>query len=619
MQDRQLYLFDFDDYSIFSLIQNEFLPNEYYEIEYKSGKDGFPKELWKSYSAFANTNTGVIVIGIQEKGHSLIVHGLSNQQIEKYKKEFWDGCNNPNTVNRNLLKKSDVKTIVINKKNVLAIRVPFASRTERPVFLSRNPFGNTYKRNHEGDYRCTDEEVRRMIADSSAELKKDGLILENFTIDDFDELSIKQYRQLFKSSFSNHPWHALGDNELLTKLGAIRKDRKTGIAGITLAGLIMFGKYDSIREQDALPDFFPDFRERLSTDSTIRWTNRIYPDGSWEANLLQFYLKVWPRLSGTLPTPFQIKGDERLDETPAHIALREAFVNALVHTDYSQSGNIVIELDSEKFVFSNPGTLLVSLEQYYAGGTSECRNPSLQQMFMFIGRAEKAGSGVDKIMAGWKYAHWRLPFVEIETIPDRVKLTMPMFSIIPENILIQLQLKYGDISLLTTDELSTLYVALVEGSISNHRLQYMLNQHPADITALLKKMCEKGFLESDNKGRWTTYKLREKGETLAEKLATSDKKLATSDKKVATSDKKVATSEYPKSMKKEEMERAVLDICRNEYISKEKIAKLLGRSVNYIRNKILPPLVKENKLLIKYPYTHNHPNQGYKTNDDRDA
>ena len=95
MQDRQLYLFDFDDYSSFSLIQNEFLPNEYYEIEYKSGKDGFPKELWKSYSAFANTNTGVIVIGIQEKGHSLIVHGLSNQQIEKYKKEFWDGCNNP--------------------------------------------------------------------------------------------------------------------------------------------------------------------------------------------------------------------------------------------------------------------------------------------------------------------------------------------------------------------------------------------------------------------------------------------------------------------------------------------------------------------------------------------
>ncbi|MGC4129522.1 MAG: putative DNA binding domain-containing protein [Bergeyella sp.] len=646
MKEQQLDLFDFDDeYSIFALIQRAFIPEEDSEVEYKSGKDGFPKELWKTYSAFANTNTGIIVIGIREKRGLLTIEGLTDEQIIKYKKQFWDDCNNPNTISRNLLKNEDIKVIEVNKKKLLGIRVPFASRTERPVYLTRNPFGNTYKRNHEGDYRCTDDEVKRMLADSSTELKRDSLILENYTIDDLDTQSIRQFRQLFSSTRAGHPWLVLEDMDLLKKLGAYRKDRKTGQEGVTLAGLLMFGKEDSIKEQEALPDYFPDFREHLSTDEKIRWTDRIYPDGSWECNLLQFYLKVWPKLSSTLPKPFRLDKDERVDESPTHTALREAFVNALVHTDYSLSGNIIINLDTEKFVFSNPGTLLVSLGQYYAGGVSECRNPSLQQMFMMIGRAEKAGSGVDKIMSGWKESHWRRPFVELESQPDRVKLTLPMFSVIPEPILNELNGIFDDVSHLTPDELTVLSFCLIEGSISNHRLQYVLNMHSSDITGMLKKLCKEDYLESDNNGRWTIYELKRKVatskvDTSGKKVATSkvdvysentdnqaetNKKVATSGRKVDTSkvatfDKKVATSKVdtsiPKNLKKEELEKIILKLCKGRYVKKEEIAEHVGRSENYIRNKILPQLLKDGKLEKHFPFTHNHPEQGYKTSEE---
>jgi len=529
MKELQLNLFDFDEVdSLFITIENVFPSGECHEIEFKSAQGGFPKEFWKTYSAFANTNTGIILLGIEEKRNgSFIIEGLNNEQIEKYKKHFWDDCNNPNTINRNLLTNNDVKTVEIKDKKVLAFRIPFAGRTERPVYLTRNPFSNTYKRNHEGDYRCTDDEVKRMLADSSAELKRDSLILEHYSISDLDPVSLRQFRQLFNSSNPNHPWHALDDLELLRKIGAYRVDRKTKAEGITLAGLLMFGKGDSIREQEALPDYFPEFRECLSEDKKIRWTDRIYPDGTWECNLLQFYLKVWSKLSSTLPKPFRLENDERVDENPTHIALREAFVNSLVHADFSLSGNIIIELDTEKFDFSNPGTLLVSLQQYYAGGISECRNPSLQQMFMLIGRAEKAGSGVDKIMMGWEEAHWRKPFLQINTQPDRVQLTLPMFSIIPDEVLNKLNLFFGDVTQLTPDELTVLSFCLIEGSISNHRLQYVLGKHSADITELLKKLCVEGYLESDNNGRWTTYKLFQKVDTLYEKVDTSDRKVDT--------------------------------------------------------------------------------------------
>lgn len=522
MKEHQSDIFDFDDgYSLYTQIQGAFIPGEDCEIEYKSGKDGFPKELWKTYSAFANTNTGIIVIGIKEKRGIFKIEGLTEEQLTKYKKQFWDNCNNPNTISRNLLKNEDINVIEVNEKKLLGIRVPFASRTERPVYLTRNPLGNTYKRNHEGDYRCTDDEVKRMLADSSIELKRDSLILENYTIDDLDSHSIRQFRQLFSSTRAGHPWLVLEDMDLLKKLGAYRKDRKTQQEGLTLAGLLMFGKADSIKEQEALPDYFPDYRERLSSDVKIRWTDRVYPDGSWECNLLQFYLRVWPKLSSTLPNPFRLDKDERVDESATHVALREAFVNALVHTDYSLSGNIIIQLDTEKFVFSNPGTLLVSIEQYYTGGVSECRNPALQQMFMMIGRAEKAGSGVDKIMSGWLESHWRRPFLELENQPDRVTLTLPMFSVIPESILNELNEVFEDVSHLNPDELTALSFCLIEGSISNHRLQYVLKMHNADITGMLQKLCKEGYLSSDNNGRWTIYELKRKVDSSNRKVATS--------------------------------------------------------------------------------------------------
>ena len=57
---------------------------------------------------------------------------------------------------------------------------------------------------------------------------------------------------------------------------------------------------------------------------------------------------------------------------------------------------------------------------------TNCRNPILQKMFMRLGRAEKAGSGVDKIMSGWHFLGWPNPSVREETRPDYVALSMPI-------------------------------------------------------------------------------------------------------------------------------------------------------------------------------------------------
>ena len=406
-----------------SLIHN----GESTEVEFKSARGGIPASLWESYSAFANTNGGTIILGVQEKGHVFLLDRLTKDRAVQYRKNFWDIAHNKGKVNVCLPHDSDVRIEEIDGSYILICEIPRASYDLRPVYLNNNPFNNTYRRNHEGDYKCTDAEVRRMFADADHDRhSQDGRILAGYDFSrDIDRETLLQYRQTFASLQPTHPWVGLYDMEFLKKTGAYAIDYETGKEGFTIAGILMFGKYDSIVNNSGLPDFFVDYRERLAVnDPTMRWTHRIYPDGMWEANLYQFYIRVYNRLIQSLPRPFMIKDGVRQEETPAYDAVREALINCIIHEDLNAQGNIIIERTDNALIFKNPGLMLVSRQQYFKGGRSICRNPILQKMFMRLGRAEKAGSGVDKIVNGWRYLGWPAPSVTEETRPDYVVLTL---------------------------------------------------------------------------------------------------------------------------------------------------------------------------------------------------
>ena len=129
-----------------------------------------------------------------------------------------------------------------NGSYVLVFNVPRAPRSRIPVYLHNNP-DNTYKRNHEGDYRCDASEVRRMFADADIEDNpRDYKILPEFTIErDIDKVTLEQYRRMVATKRPDHPWLLLDDKNLLIKLKGYREDRRENIEGLTLAGLLMFG------------------------------------------------------------------------------------------------------------------------------------------------------------------------------------------------------------------------------------------------------------------------------------------------------------------------------------------------------------------------------------------
>jgi ATP-dependent DNA helicase RecG len=471
------------------------------DTEFKSARGGLPGSFWETYSAMANTQGGTIVLGVAERGGQLAWEGVPD--AAQLRTVLWNQLNDRQKVSRNLLSDGDVRTVAQEGRQYVVVQVPRASRRNRPVYVGTNPLAGTYRCTEEGDYRCSEDEVRRMLADQ-ADAPADAQIVEHFGIRDFDPETVKQYRNRFASRDPDHPWLSEGDTGLLGKLGAWRRDRATALEGANVGGLLMFGTFGALRE--ALPAYHVDYRERLSSDPAVRWTDRLVPDGTWENNLFQFFQRVVQRLSADLKIPFQLdRALYRKDDTIVHEALREAVVNALIHADYRGQGGIVIERYADRIELSNPGSLLVSREQLLRGSVSECRNKGLQLLFQMIGGGEKAGSGMDKIRAGWRSQHWRSPKIEETVQPDRVRLVLPMVSLIPPEVEAELRERFGErFAKLDATAVQAVVTASVEGAVTNGRMQEITGAHPKDITMVLQALVREGFLEQQNQRRWAS-------------------------------------------------------------------------------------------------------------------
>lgn len=103
------------------------------EIEFKSAKGGFPKAFWESYSSFANTNGGFIILGVKEKNNRFIPQPLSAEQVDECKKQFFDTQNNRSAVSLPLLSDKDVNAYEYGNGYILVFQIPRATREQRPI------------------------------------------------------------------------------------------------------------------------------------------------------------------------------------------------------------------------------------------------------------------------------------------------------------------------------------------------------------------------------------------------------------------------------------------------------------------------------------------------------
>lgn len=137
-------------------------------IEAKEALGGLPESLWETYSAFANTEGGVILLGVEELPDKSL-HALDLLDPQWLIDDLRSILRDPSQVSVDLLTDDDIQIHQVDGKHIIAITVPEAPPHHKPVFLAQDPYRHTYRRNGEGDCRCSREEVEKMMRD-----KEDG-------------------------------------------------------------------------------------------------------------------------------------------------------------------------------------------------------------------------------------------------------------------------------------------------------------------------------------------------------------------------------------------------------------------------------------------------------------
>ena len=161
-------------------------------IEAKKAAGGFPHSLWETYSAFANTIGGLILLGVEEaRDKTLRVTGIPDGP--GYVRLFWQTVQDPAKVSANILQPQDVTLHTIAGKEVLVISVPQAERHQRPVYIGDSPFTGAYRRDGEGDYHCSPDEVRAMLRDRD-DAPADLAVLESRGPEVLSGETLRQFR-----------------------------------------------------------------------------------------------------------------------------------------------------------------------------------------------------------------------------------------------------------------------------------------------------------------------------------------------------------------------------------------------------------------------------------------
>lgn len=489
-------------------------------LEAKKAEKNIPATLWESYSAFCNTDGGVILLGVSENvDGKLFVSGVEDSV--KIIKTFWDQINNKQRVNENLLFNHHVYPVEIEGKEIVVVEVPRADRHNKPVYINDDLFRGTYRRNADGDYHCRPEEIKAMLRDQS-DISSDSRIADKVKPEELDMDSVHRYRMRFSNLKPSHGWNALGDMEFLLKAGALKRNRDTNEIHPTMAGILMFGTEMLITEQ--FPDYFLDYRE---IEKGNRWTDRVISSsGDWSGNLFDFYFKIIDRLTSGVKTPFRLQnGLNRMDDTLVHQALREALANAVIHADYQNDRGIVVEKSKDRLLVSNPGSLRITPDEAMEGGISDPRNALLFKMFILINVGERAGSGLHNIYYIWNLLGLLPPILTEQLFPDRLTLEVPftngdtisLYNVADEALLSEelappatppATPPAGE--LLTDLEERFLSVISENKAISRTQLAEHLEIGLDTVKEYLRKLREKGYLErvggNTSAGRWKLLK-----------------------------------------------------------------------------------------------------------------
>ncbi len=436
-----------------------------YEDEYTEYKSRMTDHIYKEVIAFANTEGGVIYIGIDNHGH---LTGIDN--VDETYTRLTNGVRDAIA--------PDVTMFVrytLHEKGVIQIEV--SPGNYKPYYLKSKgmkPAG-VYVRQGASSVQASPDQIRRMIKDSDGDVFEEMRAITQ-------ELSFNEATCAFKRykvDFSEEKYIALG-------LRSIHDDQYTNLALLLsdqclhTVKIAVYGDDDNITFKDAKEFGGSIFKQLEDSYAYLTLCNR---------------------------TAAKFKGLERIElpDYPEE-ALREGLLNALIHRDYSYSGSIIINVNDTRIEFVSIGGLLPGLSaDDIRSGISQPRNRKLAEIFHRLKLIESYGTGIRKIYAAYNNCASQ---PRIEVTPNTFKLILPNMNVHAAFIDHKPETTENKPQQITPQMRSILDYLAEYGEMTDEEVQELLNIKKTRAYLITRQMHENGLIDMSGRGEKKKYRLR---------------------------------------------------------------------------------------------------------------
>lgn len=429
-------------------------------IEYKSQ---MIEDLYREVIAFANSDGGVIYIGIDNQGN---LTGIDN--VDETYTRITNGIRDAIVPDVTMF----VRYVLQDNK---VIQIEVGEGSYKPYYLKSKGMKPTgvYVRQGASSVQASPDQIRKMIKESDGDNYEDSRCLEQ----DLTFTAAETAFQRYGVEFSVEKYRVLGitQNDIYTNLALLMSDQCLHTTKIAVFK----------------DEFCTEFRD------SKEFGGSVFKQFEDSVNYLALCNKTASIIKGVVRTDKKDYPEE---------AIREALLNALVHRDYGFSGSIIINVNDSKMEFISLGGLLpgLSIEDIRIG-VSQPRNKKLAEVFHRLRLIESYGTGIRRIFKLYENCSVQ-PSIEVTT--NAFKIVLPNMNAnggIAENI----PEANEKAPVVITPQMKTVIDYLAEyGEMTDEDLQELLNIKKTRAYLLARQMNENGLIDIIGRGAAKKYKLK---------------------------------------------------------------------------------------------------------------
>lgn len=371
-------------------------------VEFKSWKKAKSKKdiidlVVKELVALANSNGGVVLLGVEDDGK---VTGCEGYDCQNIIEAIYDKTR-PNMyveIEDIEYKKLHILVLSVGKDN--NIYATSAGACYRRLGKNSKPY---YPNDRDGIYQIdnTDDFSSKVMIDSSEE--------------DIDKLAIYKLKEDLKLRDSSSTLIMLEDRAFLKDLGLVVE--YNGEIKLTVAGMLFVGKDKSIAKHIPQAEVI---YLHYSENNLEEYDARI--------DMKQSIVKILDRLTEKIEDCNHLINVQiglfRLEiyDYPKHV-FQEALLNALSHRNYESMGSIYVKHYPDKLVIENPGGFLDGItEKNIITHPSLPRNKLIAETLQRLRYVQRTGQGVDIIFR--EMVSMGKPYPRYTDFGDAISLTI---------------------------------------------------------------------------------------------------------------------------------------------------------------------------------------------------